>query len=95
MPNLEHLESQFHAWIQAMPKTSVAIGLFLLAARTRNSEMFAATAVYLSRDFGGCAFGEWMVEELEPLLTPDEYAWIWSQIDQDFANTQWKNHENK
>lgn len=74
------IQSQFHAWIRALPKTTVATGLMLLAIRSQDDQMLAAIAVYLSRDFGATAFADWLIDDLEPLLTEVECRWMYSQI---------------
>lgn len=69
--------TEFRAFLCSHPATSVAKGLILLACRTSDEQLFSATVAYFSRDFGTDYLADWLIDEVEPILTPEEQNWVW------------------
>jgi len=73
--------SQFHAYLQVVPKSYIFTALLLLAARLQRSEVFAQAVVYLERDLGSEAVAAAMLEALASgVFSDEEWAWVEAEL---------------
>lgn len=78
-------QGEFKVLLLTKPATTIALGLILLACRQENKIALSEVMVYISRDFGSDFLSEWIINEVDPLLKPDECRWMWSAIHREEA----------